>query len=335
MMPTILTGQTLIQNPKQFRRHVVLLGAGASRAAFPNGDASGHPLPIMNDLVDVTGLRPLIDRAGVQIDPDQSFEGIYSELLLMPDHTKIAREIEQKIEDYFSRLSLPSQPTIYDRLLVSLRKKDAIFTFNWDPFLFDAYLRNQNDYTLPQIFFLHGNVRIGACPKHGEWGPRGSRCTKCHDQYDNVPLLYPVTKKDYSKDKYVKQSWQEVEIFFQEAFTITIFGYGAPTSDGDAVELLRHAWFKSSSRTLEHIEIIDIESSTALHDRWSPFTPTLHYHLVRSFGESRIARWPRRSCESLYYPMSQGRPCEDFPLPNVETIAELGAAAKAIARYEN
>jgi hypothetical protein len=32
-------------------------------------------------------------------------------------------------------LELPDHPTVYDHLLLSLRKKDAIFTFNWDPFL--------------------------------------------------------------------------------------------------------------------------------------------------------------------------------------------------------
>jgi hypothetical protein len=58
-------------------------------------------------------------------------------------------------------LQLPSTATHYDRILLSLRKKDAIFTFNWDPFLFDAYVRNMNmGISLPAIFFLHGNVRM-------------------------------------------------------------------------------------------------------------------------------------------------------------------------------
>jgi hypothetical protein len=36
--------------------HVVLLGAGASLAAFPNGDANGNKLPLMNDLIATVGI---------------------------------------------------------------------------------------------------------------------------------------------------------------------------------------------------------------------------------------------------------------------------------------
>ncbi|MFW6223076.1 MAG: hypothetical protein ACOC3T_05645 [Bacteroidota bacterium] len=35
------------------RPHVVILGAGASAAAFPQGDANGKKLPVMNDLADI------------------------------------------------------------------------------------------------------------------------------------------------------------------------------------------------------------------------------------------------------------------------------------------
>lgn len=331
----LVTAKALIENPRQIRPHVVLLGAGASRAAFPNGDASGHPVPIMSDLVDNIRLHPLIDRSGIKLEGNENFEAIYSELLSTPAHTQIAREIERRIDDYFSNLALPNQPTIYDYLLVSLREKDAVLTFNWDPFLFDAYRRNHNKIPLPEIFFLHGNVRIGACREHDEWGARDGWCTKCHKRYTAVPLLYPVTKKDYSKDEYIRRNWDAAKVFFREAFTITIFGYGAPNSDKDAVDLLRHAWFAQSERAFEHIEIIDTDSSTVMHRRWSPFTPTLHCHLTQTFEQSRIARWPRRSCESLFYPMNQGLPCEDFPLPRTASIAELQAAAAKISRYED
>jgi hypothetical protein len=45
------------------------------------------------------------------------------------------------VREYFAQLELPVEPTIYDALLLSLRDKDAVFTFNWDPFLFQAHLR--------------------------------------------------------------------------------------------------------------------------------------------------------------------------------------------------
>lgn len=40
----IVTAQQLIEHPRAMRPHVVLLGSGASRAAFPNGDATGRAI---------------------------------------------------------------------------------------------------------------------------------------------------------------------------------------------------------------------------------------------------------------------------------------------------
>ena len=245
------------------------------------------------------------------------------------------RLIERCIDDYFGALSLPRHATIYDRLLVSLRPKDAIFTFNWDPFLFEAYQRNRNVVPLPEIFFLHGNVRIGACLEHDKWGARKERCPECRQPLAKVPLLYPIEQKDYSTDPYIRRSWQAAQSLFKDAFTLTIFGYGAPASDRDAVALLQSAWTGRSDRTFEHVEIIDIADDSCLYDRWSPFAPTHHYSITRSFEQSRLARWPRRSCEALVYPMTQGMPCEDFPLPTVDNLAGLHAFAIELAHYED
>lgn len=316
------------------RPHVVLLGAGASRAAFSNGDAIGRQIPVMDDLVDIIKLQPLIDRADLKSGQEGNFEAIYSQLVSDPKHASTVKEIERCIDKYFSCLSLPDRVTTYDRLLISLRSTDAVFTFNWDPFLFDAYQRNRDAVPLPEIFFLHGNVRIGACPDHDKWGARNGRCPDCSRLFIDVPLLYPIRQKNYSADPYIRRNWEAARILFREAFTITIFGYSAPDSDGDAVELLRLAWLSRSERTFEHIEIIDTACPSLLHDRWKRFTPTSHYHVTTVFEQSRIARWPRRSCESLLYPMTQGAPCEDFPVPNTDSITELQAYAADIARHE-
>lgn len=54
-----------IEGVSMFRPHVVLLGAGASRAACPTGDANGKLLPLMADFVDVLGRNPLLMKFGV------------------------------------------------------------------------------------------------------------------------------------------------------------------------------------------------------------------------------------------------------------------------------
>ncbi len=331
----IKTRQELIEDPSDLRPHIVLLGAGASRAAFPNGDAAGRPLPVMDDLVDIVGLQSILEQTGLEDAQEKNFELIYGQLTSEPTYAHKVKEIERCIDSYFSALSLPNEATLYDRLLVSLRPRDAVFTFNWDPFLFDAYQRNRSVISLPEIFFLHGNVRIGACLDHDEWGARKDRCPQCLQQLADVPLLYPIGQKDYSANPYIQRNWHAAEILFRDAFTLTIFGYGAPASDEDAMELLRTAWTGRSDRKLEHIEIIDIADQSFLYDHWSPFAPTHHYTFTRTFEQSRIARWPRRSCESLMYPMTQGVPCEDFPLPTTDSLAALQAFAVEIARHEN
>ena len=58
--------------------HVVILGAGASRAAFPSGDAKKKRLPLLVDLPDCLGLRAAITDAGFLAGAD--FESVYDEL---------------------------------------------------------------------------------------------------------------------------------------------------------------------------------------------------------------------------------------------------------------
>ncbi|HBD7216142.1 TPA: hypothetical protein K1Y51_003301 [Legionella pneumophila] len=52
--------EEIIENPSVFKPHVVLLGAGASLAALPNGDANKKQLPLMNNLVEVIQLTTLL-----------------------------------------------------------------------------------------------------------------------------------------------------------------------------------------------------------------------------------------------------------------------------------
>ena len=46
-----------------------------------------------------------------------------------------------EIHDYFHSLRIPPTPTLYDHLLLALRKKDVVATFNWDPLLLQAAKR--------------------------------------------------------------------------------------------------------------------------------------------------------------------------------------------------
>ena len=229
----------------------------------------------------------------------ENFEDIYSSLKAELAHQEEVAQLENVVEKYFESLELPDRVTLYDRLLLSLRGTDAIFSFNWDPFLFDAYERNRSVVPLPEIFFLHGNVRIGQCPEHpGPWGRIGQLCQECSRPFEKVPLLYPVQQKGYSDHPYIKHSWNAARFRFKRAFVITVFGYGAPESDRDAVDLLKTAWMEGGDRKIEHIEILDTADPSLLYERWKQFSPTFHLEFRQYFNESWIAGWPRRSRES-------------------------------------
>lgn len=127
-----------IETVKQVRPHFVLVGAGASRAAFPAGDRNGRPLPLMNDLVSVLGLDPSFEEFGIPWK-GANFEDLYQRVALEPRYSQLKAKVEKEVDSYFSRLALPPEPTIYDYLILSLRSHDVIATFNWDPFLIQAY----------------------------------------------------------------------------------------------------------------------------------------------------------------------------------------------------
>ena len=84
------------------------------------------------------------------------------------------------------------------------------------------------------------------------------------------------------------------------ALIITIFGYGAPPSDIEAIRLLKNAWGNPDDRPYEQTEIIDIKKKNELEETWKPFIHSHHYGVHTSFFESTIASFPRRTCECHY-----------------------------------
>ncbi len=281
------------------RPHVVILGAGASLAAFPNGDRNGRRLPLMNNLVDVLDLESLLASRTINYDATD-FEAIYADLCESPDSSALQQSIEQRVYEYFRALEIPDEPTLYDHLVLSLRGKDLIASFNWDPLLFQACARNYLKMELPKISFLHGNVTIGYCKKDKKAGSVPGTCKKCHKPFKRTPLLYPIKKKDYGNDPFIAATWRDLRRWLKGAFMVTIFGYSGPASDVEALKIMKQAWGKANTRELEQIEIIDIKEEDELRLTWSDFIHTHHYQTCTDFYDSWIARHPRRTCEAMW-----------------------------------
>jgi len=287
-----------IENVSFKRPHFVLIGAGASRAAFPNGDKNGNKLPLMDDFVEVLNIGSLLEKNNIKYK-DVNFEVIYSEIY-KTNNTKLLFQIEEIVYQYFSKLELPEKPTIYDHLVLCLRPKDVIATFNWDPFLHDAYLRNHHKASMPKIFFLHGNVRIGYCINHRIKGQNGTVCKSCGKPLRKSKLLYPIENKNYNNNEFIKAEWGAIKHYLSNAYIFSIFGYGAPQSDVEAIKLLKQGWGNKYQRNLEQVEVINKKGEDELRNLWDPFIHTHHYRIYNDFYDSVIANHPRRSCEAVW-----------------------------------
>lgn len=303
-----------IQQLEMERPHLVILGAGASRAAFPDGEKNSKQLPLMNDLVNVVGVRKLLSDAGVDTN-GQNFEEIYAKLFEDETHHGIGQQLEDAVYEYFSSLELPDQPSLYDYVVLSLREKDVIATFNWDPFLIQACRRNGRRFGCPKLLFLHGNVLAGYCERDKVAGLKGSRCRNCSEPFQPSRLLYPIRKKDYHLQAFIEIQWQEVQQVLKSAFMVTIFGYSAPQSDVDALELFKKAWGAPSNRAMEQFEIIDIKPEEELRKTWGPFIHSHHYETHANFWGSWMANHPRRTGEAYLNQYQQVLFIENNPMP--------------------
>ena len=314
------------------RPHVVILGAGASLAAFPSGDRFGNLLPLMNNLPEVLGLTAALKKEG--LDLERGFEDIYGELAANPNLADLKRTVEERVSEYFAGLRLPDEPTIYDYLVLSLREKDYIATFNWDPFLYYACWRNAEIAKLPSIMYLHGCAVVGHCLAHRKMGLNGTRCSQCGTIFTPTRLLYPVRDKNYKSEAFIDVQWRSLQDAMKSAWLFTVFGYSAPASDAAAIELLSQAWGTSTQRELEEIEIIDVRPEEDLANSWSRFIHTHHYRTTNDYFSSLLGTFPRRTCEAMWEQNMEAKFLEYTSVPKFGSTKELQEWMARIAAYE-
>lgn len=299
--------------------HVVILGAGASVAAFPNGDAFGKKLPLMNNFIDLLGIQDVLSKFNVKITND-NFEKLYSDLCKNKNNKELIKEIEKKVAEYFYSLRMKDQPTLYDHLVLSLREKDLIATFNWDPLLFSACYKNHKITKLPHVVYLHGNIAIGYCLKDKIKGSVKSRCSKCKEPFIPTPLLFPIEDKDYTNNPFIKTEWDTLRNYLSKAYIVTVFGYSAPETDKGAICLMKEAWGK---KELPEFEAIDIKNTELLEANWKDFTYSHHNRTTDNFYASILGRYPRRSCEAIWSSLMELEPYSEANFPREAKFEEL------------
>lgn len=299
--------------------HLVILGAGASIASsIRNPEVNGRKLPSMNDLPKVIDMADILNHLPQEILCD-NFEELYGNIYEWNPDSKYLHEINDRIYAYFSSLELPHEPTIYDYLVMSLREKDVIATFNWDPFLFQAWWRNYLHGSSPGLLFLHGNVAIGYNEDIKSIGWAGSIGKQYGKYYEPTKLMFPVKHKNYALDAYIKDSWERFEKSLSTAKRVTIFGYSAPKSDVEAISAMQKAWGTPEQRNLEQFELIDIRPENEVRESWDAFIHSHHYDYCTDFFQSSLALYPRRSFEAYMLQCFPVTPEEAFvesvPIP--------------------
>ena len=277
---------------------------------------------MMNDLVQVTGINTLLDQNGIDWE-GRNFEILYEEMVSDTLLKPMVVQVESRIREYFSGIRIPTSATVYDRLLLSLRMKDVVATFNWDPMLAQAFIRNRKVGSLPNILFLHGNVSIGLCTKHMRKGFLGNQCGQCGDLFQPVGLLYPTSTKDYATDPFIKGEWSSFRSYLRDAYMISIFGYSAPENDVEARRAMLDDWRQNEMNEFGEIEIIDIKDKLDIKESWSEFFVRDHYGLHQQFSNTFIARHPRRSCDAFASANLQLTPLRETPLPSTDSLAAL------------
>ena len=190
----------------------VYLGSRGNKSDYPLGDINGLKSPVLEDFLATTGLSNMLKDVVLRTT-SKNIEDIYSELY-ETNHFELIEEIEKGIISYYSKMQIPTKPTLYDYLILFLRSKDCIATFNWDPLLLQAYNRvNRITNNLPQLIFLHGSVAVGLRKNCMRYKPlQNGTCSKCGEHLAMSKLLYPVKDKDYQSDIFIRHSLSDLNI---------------------------------------------------------------------------------------------------------------------------
>ena len=333
----IVSAREMRENPSgNPTPHVVVLGAGASRAALPDGDGRGVPVPLMTDLdvVAGNGWRSLVWEARV---PRATFEARFAWLKQDGRFDDRLSEVEAGLAEHFARMTLPGAPTTYDHLLLGMRGQDTIATFNWDPFLLQTYQRHVRRFgssRLPDVRFLRGSVVYATCEEHDVLGVVGAHCVECGRALRNVPPVYPTERKDYVSDPLLRREWDVVLRRLRNSFQLTIFGYSGPGTDAEARQLMRQAWAPGPRRA-DHLEVLDLVGRAELERRWRELIPYSHLLAHTTWDQCSIARWPRRTMEWKQKVSLYGQPAERVGPCRSGSLAEVDDWYAAICDFEH
>lgn len=324
-----------LKEKKLLDPHVAVIGAGASVAACRK-DKFGREVPLLRNIHHLLGLTKELEKYNFTDSEMADFELLYSNIYGKKEYNDLVSFLEEEVREYFKKLVIPDEVTYYDYLILSLTSKDAIISFNWDPFLMQAYRRNLTVGNLTELIFVHGNVGVGLCHACHVKGYADTLCPNCLKELEDMPLLFPIGKKDYNRHPIIQNEWNVAKQYLSRAAGITVYGYGAPQTDIEAVELMKTAYTESYIKDIAPFTIINLNSVRDEQlQKWKEFFDNEMILYCESFEESLLWRNPRVSLETLFDARLQQHPREiQRPFSKFSTLVELQQFVKSINDFE-
>ncbi len=217
-----------------------------------------------------------------------------------------------------------------------MTEKDAIISFNWDPFLIQAYRRNIDVGNLPQLIFPHGNIRVGICYDCKIKGYANSLCNNCFKPFSNMPLLFPVNKKNYCDNGIIENEWNIAKNYLSRAAGVTIFGYRAPETDVEAYELLKSSYQKSNTTIIAPFTIINLaKNEQEQKAKWKEIYDEQMIHYTDDFRNTILWKSPRLSLETVFDAIFQRRPRHiEKSFKDFDNLEELQSFVKTIDEFD-
>lgn len=315
--------------------HVVIVGAGASIAACKI-DKNGKEVPLLRNIHNILGLTDELEKYNFSDEQMADFEKLFSYIYGKREYKDLQAKLEYEVCDFFSKLVIPDDPTLYDYLILSLTEKDAIISFNWDPFLIQAYRRNISVRNLPELIFPHGNSGVGLCYDCKVKGYANCLCPNCFKELEQMPLLYPIGKKNYDSMPIIQNEWNRARDVLSKAAGITVYGYGAPVTDTEAVELMMTANSISQMKDIAPFTIINLaENEKEQREKWEEFYDVRMMLYCNNFEETMLWNNPRVSLETLFDAILQQQPrSTEKPFKKFKTLRELQDFVQTITEFD-
>ena len=84
---------------------------------------NGKEVPLLKDIHKILGLTSELKKYNFSDEQMENFEKLFSDINGKSEYRDLQEKLEYEVCDYFSKLQIPDEPTLYDYLILSLTCK--------------------------------------------------------------------------------------------------------------------------------------------------------------------------------------------------------------------